>query len=79
MKQKLEKLGKDLVLRVPDELVRELKLKDEDELEIDVQGNCMCLWYSGVLEELLESGEGEFEYAPGMVELMREQDVDLYK
>ena len=41
--------------------------------------NCICLWYSGVLEELLESGEGEFEYAPGMVELMREQDVDLYK
>ena len=81
MEAKLKQIGNDLALIIPKNLVDQFKLKPDQTIDIEASNNGIYVQLKSVLDEVIASipeGEG-VELFEGMVQLMKDQNVDLYE
>ena len=81
MATKLKQIGDDLALVIPKKYVDQFNLKADQTIDIEATNEGMYVQLKSVLEEVIASipeGEG-VELVDGMVQLMKDQGIDLYK
>ena len=81
METKLKQIGDDLALVIPKKYVDQFNLKPEQTIDIEASNNGIYVQLKSVLDEVIASipeGEG-VELFEGMVQLMKDQGVDLFK
>jgi len=81
MKTKLKQTGDQLAIVIPKEYVDQFHLKPDQTIDIEGSKDGIYVQLKSVLDEVIASipeGEG-VELFEGMVQLMKDQNVDLYK
>jgi len=81
MEAKLKQIGNDLALIIPKKLVDRFNLKPDQTIDIEASKDGIYVQLKSVLDEVIASipeGEG-VELVDGMVQLMKDQGIDLYK
>ena len=81
MEAKLKQIGDDLALIIPKNIVDRFNLKPDQTIDIEASKDGIYVQLKSVLDEVIATipeGEG-VELFEGMVQLMKDQGVDLYK